>query len=221
MSGESMNKLLFWALIISVGFNIFQINSIVDVVSVVTENPIQKSSAKKSVIDKVHLAQSSLSKSLSKNLKKCDCSNISDLDTKELKSETMEKAYDEKAIAKKLKNLKLKWEKDSQEFFYNDLRLRDDQIERYKELVKMRKHEADDYFEPKIKNAQVADQENGGLPYYIHSTEDTVFLGKLAERYDSLLHENFGDQAFSDYKKFINKHNKETIKEDIFFPIEF
>lgn len=216
-----MKKILFLALIISVGFNFYLVSSKVEVASIFKEEAILNKQQNKLLQDKVVVAQSSVAKSLPVKVNKCECSKLKTSDSVNLVPEVPQKAYDEKAIAKKLKDLKLKWEKDSRNFFYNDLLLRDDQIERYNELVKMRKLEADDYFEPKIKNAQVADQENGGLPYYIHTTEDTVFMGKLAERYDSLLHENFGDQAFSDYKKFINKHNKETIKEDVFFPIEF
>jgi len=216
-----MKKTLYFALFISMGFNFYLLNSKIEVANNFEEETTLKKYQNRPVQDRVDIAQSSVAKSLPAKSNNCECSSTKSSDSVNLEPEVPQKAYDEKAVAKKLKNLKLKWEKDSRNFFYNDLLLRDDQIERYNELVKMRKLEADDYFEPKIKNAQVADQENGGLPYYIHTTEDTVFMGKLAERYDSLLHENFGDQAFSDYKKFINKHNKETIKEDVFFPIEF
>ncbi len=219
--GDAMKKILFLALGLSLFLNLYLIDSSVEVVNDFDEKPIERVKKEKSLQDKVILAQSSISKKIQANANLCACPSLDDTD-KEVSKAPERKVYDEETAAKKMKQITKDWHKKSHDFLFNELRLREEQIERYKELVLMRKQEADEFFSPKVKraeeNAKLNNEENA---YYIHSTEDTVFMGKLAERYDSLLRQNFGDQAFSDYKKFINKYNKEIAKEDFFYPIEF
>lgn len=217
-----MKKFLVFALIISVGFNLYLMDSTVEVVDDFDSGPAARLPKKPLIQDKIKLAQSSIKKTKDLETSKCKCSEVTNGLTTKSDSTPTHKIYDEKAVAKRIEKITTDWIKYSDDFFYNELRLRDDQIERYKELVLMRKQESDDYFSPKVKkaehNAKLNNEKNS---YYIHTTEDTVFMGKLAERYDLLLKENFGDQAFSDYKKFLKDYNKEIAEEDFFFPIDF
>lgn len=196
-----MKKLLLLLLTLSVGFNFY----LIDVEYVVQDdfsNDSDEIIEMNKVVDEVKLAQSSVSKSI----KTCSCEKSSALNLKKdlgISNPVKEKDnFDEFAAREKLQALHKEWLEKSDSFFMDDLRLSQDQIMKYHELSVLRQKEMDDYFNAKME-AQV-----DGETTYMYDSEDTIFMGKLTEKYNELLKGNFGKDAYKRYQAFVQKHNQ-------------
>jgi len=203
-----MKKLLLLLLTLSVGFNFY----LIDVEYVVQDdfnNESEEIIEMNKVEDEVKLAQSSVSKSESS----CSCEKANSLNLKKdlgIANNVKEKeVFDEFAAQEKLQALHKEWLEKSDNFFMDDLRLSQDQIMKYHELSVLRQKEMDDYFNAKME-AQV-----DGETTYMYDSDDTIFMGKLTEKYNELLVANFGKDAYKSYQAFVQKHNQ-TNKEYIY-----
>lgn len=113
-----------------------------------------------------------------------------------------EDANSEREIRKAYEELKRVFENQFEKFAYEDLRLMDSEISFYQDLKSQREKELLDYLTPKIEENV---QNNG--EYYIYSSEDMIFVGKLNEKYHALLKESWGLDAFSRFQKFLKEYN--------------
>lgn len=117
-------------------------------------------------------------------------------------------------VNKIIQNIQQSWLEKSSEFFKTKLSLNDQQIITFHELKSNRERELDDYILPKIS----AHREKYGDVPYISTMKDSVFLGKLNEKYMYELKKLFGDENFELYESFKNAFNRKLIyknKQDI------
>jgi hypothetical protein len=196
-----MKKLLLLLLTLSVGFNFY----LIDVEYVVQDdfnNDSDEIIEMNNVVDEVKLAQSSVSKSKDS----CACDKTIKLDLKKelgITNSVKEKdTFDEFAAQEKLQSLHKEWLEKSDDFFVDDLRLSQEQIMKYHELSVLRQKDMDDYFTAKMED------KISGETTYMYDSEDTIFMGKLTEKYNDLLKGNFGGEAYSRYQAFVLKHNQ-------------
>jgi len=216
-----MKKLLIVLLTVSIGFNLY----LIDVEYVVQDDLSQPDSLDRvEVIDQVKLAQSAIKNKKNQNNCKCKEDSLTDKVSFKSKEDFVENqaqdrlAYDEKEISEKLNQKHKEWLEKSERFFEDELRLTHDQIMRYQELSVARQIEVDEYFNPKMEALRDGDQYQA----YMHTTDDTIFMGKLAEKYNKLLEETFGRSGYMAFREFVSKHNQSAIKEDKFFyTVEF
>lgn len=218
-----MKKLLFLLLTVSIGINLY----LVDVEYIVQDDfnsEPERNIPKTNIIDEVKVAQSAMAPAI----KKCECAqnlkqNVTDnksiLPIDESEKDIQEKLdFDEVAVKEKLELKHQEWIEKSDRFFIDDLRLSQNQISRYKELSTRKQAEVDNYFNERMKNLN----DSGEVETYIYTSEDTIMMGKIAEKYNKLLKENFGAEAYQQYRKFVTQHNKSAFKEDKFFySVEF
>lgn len=215
-----MKKLLVLLLTVSVGFNFY----LIDVEYVVQDDfnnePEYYDEIKNvDVSDEVKLAQSSISK---KQNKRCSCDDANkkisknSKQTEPQKKDEIEgkKEIDEVVVRERLQELHKEWLEKSDRFFVDDLRLSQDQILKYHELSVLRDKEIDDYW-------NVKHGDNQGNTTYIFDSNDTIFMGKITEKYNNLLKENFGQESFSRYQDFLQKHNQVDTENDFIYTIQF
>ena len=210
-----MKKALLILLVLSFGFNLY----LLDYEQVIVDDfeddakPIKRSE----ILDEVKVAQSSIQPTA-----KLDCSCPKAIETIEKFSQAPSEDYDEEEVRRKLENSKSKWLADSEKFFIDEMRFSNSQVMRYHELALNRQKEIDDYFQPKMDRV-VEDNERSGSKksFYLHTTEDSIFLGNIAQKYDNLLKENFSINAFKDYKEFVRNYNQKLMTSGFYYPIEF
>jgi hypothetical protein len=196
-----MKKVLLLLLTVSIGFNFY----LIDIEYVVQDDfngrDIEEyRNEVKNVVDEVKLAQSSVSK----NSKSCVCDKSAKVDLKkDLNIDNSDKEnFDEVAVREKMQNLHKEWLEKSDNFFVDDLRLSQDQIMKYHELSVLRQKDMDDYFTAKMEGKSSEETT------YMYDSEDTIFMGKLTEKYNNLLISTFGEGAYGRYQAFVQKHNQ-------------
>jgi hypothetical protein len=212
-------KILFIALCVSVVFNIYLVKY-----EVVVTNDFdqQEQTLDKQVKDQVTIAQSSVKK----NSHDCapaamatmseETGNLAKVKIDETSGPKEKLDLSSEQIQEKLEAKYRQWIEKSDQFFIDDLRLSPDQIARYRDLTLQREKDISDYFTQKHKS-----QEEGSLESYLYTSEDTIFMGKLAERYENLLKENFGQENYQRHREFIKKHNGKMKNDDFMQIIEF
>lgn len=215
-----MKKLLFILLTVSIGFNLY----LIDVEYVVQDDfsDTEKKDVIEEVVDSVKLAQSAIK---NKNLN-CECINqkktnkipkISEEKPFENIDEESKLSYSDK-VREELNQKHKEWLEKSEKFFIDDLRISQAQMMRYEELKVARQIEMDEYFNPKMESNGKGD----GTDVYYHTPEDTIFMGKITEKYNSLLKETFGEENYLAFREFVRKHNQSAIKNDSFYyTVEF
>ena len=214
-----MKKILFILLTSSFIFNIY----LLDTEVVVQDNFNDYSAPTREVesFDEVKLAQSSVAnKEINDH-----CPPLKKTDLLKSEKKPVSDASDiesQKEIQEKIKSTTKKWLADSERFFVDEIRISDEQIARYHELAKERQREIDIYFQPKMDKLKEDSERSGDKKtFYMHTTEDSVFLGEVAMKYDSLLKETFSENAYKDYKEFVRNYNQELMNSGFFYPIEF
>ena len=216
-----MKKALLILLVLSFGFNLYLLDYEQVAVDDFEEDsmPIKRSQ----ILDEVKVAQSSLKSSMKSSPKSAtsfDCSCPKAIEKIQKVSESDKNI--ELDVQRKLNESKTKWLADSEKFFIDEIRLSDSQIMRYHELALNRQKEIDNYFLPKMEKVNEENERSGSdKGFYLHTTEDSIFMGEVALKYDSFLKENFSENAFKDYKEFVRNYNQKLMTSGFYYPIEF
>lgn len=216
-----MKKLLFISLLISLGFNFYLYKSQYVIVDDFADDQLDQIPAQEPMNDQVKLAQSSIKKTT-------DCESLNKKKSlphqKALKTTPyMEQDQDEEfsdlrddVLRRKMEESYDQWLVKSDNFFYEDLRLSREQVARYRELSAQRQQEISQYFELKR-----ASSDDSNAQAYLFTTEDTIFMGNLAQKYERLLKENFGEKNYRRHKKFIKRHNAQVMSDEFVQVVEF
>lgn len=211
-----MKKYLVLALVCSLGLNLYLVN-----VEYVVQDDFEKDYdqlPEQKINDQVTIAQSALQKKNQNNCQ-CDCNKINANKNMIVKDEIIAERKDqlsEEVIREKIEQGNQQWLENSENFFMDDLRLSPDQIARYRDLNIQRQNEISKYFEQKTKVNGDDSPET-----YLFTSEDTIFMGKLAEKYEKMLKDNFGDENYQRHREFIKKHNNKLKTDEFVQLIEF
>lgn len=214
-----MKKFLLFCLLLSVGFNLYFVKS-----EYIVRDDFNNDGLDSEVLvdDQVSIAQSSL-----KNIKKTDCvapqilrrkaallNKISDKEN--IESDNKDDNFKEEVMREKLEARYNEWIDKSENFFYDELDLSAEQVAAYRSLSKERQDEISEYFNRKTKNASKDTPSS-----YMLNSDDTIFLGKVAEKFEGLLKDNFGAENYRKHKQFIKKHNDNIMTDEFVQVVEF
>lgn len=100
-----------------------------------------------------------------------------------------------------------KWLVQSSEFFKQKLGLSDHQIMSFHSLKSSREQELNAYIIPKINAYHLKYAQSP----YIYSMQDSVFIGRLNEKYMARLKKLMGQKNFKLYESFKNSFNRKLI----------
>lgn len=208
-----MKKLLFIGLIVSVCFNLYLVNVEYVVVDDFNDDSLgQDKDISSSIIDdQVKLAQSSIQKPLKDQ---CSCKEMTKEEVAEKKSQLSDDEMKEQITAKNRE-----WLEKSENFFIDELDLDSEQISRYRELGVLRQKEISDYFEKKM--AKINGDNGDTNETYFFTTDDTIFMGTIAQNYEIILKGLFGEESYQRHKAFIKNHNKKVETDEFVQLIEF
>lgn len=163
------------------------------------------------VEDKVTIKKASVKKEAPKEIVSASASTSS------------EETYEEEEVSSaqiKFDDLQKDFSNKFQKFTYEDLRLSESQVLFYNDLKNERQKELEEYLSPKWEEMR-----NKGEPteYYVYTSEDLIFLGKLNDRYLTELRRDWGSDAFDRYQKFLSDYNNDQIHNgrDVKFMIDF
>ncbi len=216
-----MKRFLTFCLVISVGFNMYLYNTEYVVRDDFNDN-YDHITPEIPVNDHVKLAQSAI-------LKKEDCGadqkaflrrkptqkkNASTKD--EIDKEDEAPMLSEVEIREKLEARYNEWVEKSDNFFIDELDITAEQVAAYRNLSKQRQSEITDYFNRKTKDAK-----EDSPSAYMFTSDDTIFMGRLAQKYENLLKENFGEENYKKHKQFIKNHNDTIMTDEFVQVVEF
>lgn len=147
----------------------------------------------------------------------------------EIKEKVKEKIQKEEVISPEEKSLLVQEEFDSlqrdfhrafEEFTFDELRLSESQVLFYHDLKNERQKEIHDYLAPKWEELKKRGEDTS---YYVYSSEDLIFVGKINDKYLSSLRREWGEDAFERYQNFLSEYNNAQISNgnDIKFMIDF
>ena len=105
------------------------------------------------------------------------------------------------------KEIAQKWLSESSDFFKNKLLLTDEQVISIHALKSGREQEFNAFIIPKIN----AHRKQFGTGPYLYSMVDSVFMGRLNEKYMGRLKKLIGDKNFELYEEFKNEFNRKLI----------
>ena len=223
-----MKKIFIPLFILSFGLNLYYIGG--DEVALdefESVEPLERTQVKEiKMKDSIKLAQSGIKKAQPHKSDSCVCTNTekslaklnSDSDS-DLASKDIDQK-ETKDIEKQMRESKKLWKEESQKFFVDVLRLSTEQIEKFSKLKENRAKEIDDYIMPKVKKLQEESGNENAM--YFHTSEDSIFYGDIAKKYNKLLKDNFGEQEYKEYRAFLDQFNQEQAsRSKFFFPNEF
>lgn len=215
-----MKKFLTFCLVISVGFNLYLYNTEY-VVHDDFNDEYDDFTPELPVNDHVKLAQSAISKEDCGPVKKAFLrrkpTQKKNTNTKdEVNKEDDAPMLSEVEIREKLEARYNEWVEKSDNFFIDELELTAEQVAAYRNLSKQRQSEITDYFNRKTKDAS-----EDSPASYMFTSDDTIFMGKLAQKYESLLKENFGEENYKKHKNFIKNHNDTIMTDEFVQVVEF
>lgn len=196
--------------------------------------------------DRVHLGQASLKRSVDETLeiarnielpinsktqqlksvsKKQTLNQLAlesnDQDTDSLGTDNQE-ASEEQLAQMNYEKAKKRWRVESEEFFVNELNFSSSMLESYRELARDREEELNEYFSPKILQAkEEAKIKNSKVTYYIHNTEDRMFLAMVSKKYEDMLQASLSEDDFVKYQDFLKDYNLKIAEEGSFYPVDF
>lgn len=214
-----MKKFLVFCLLVSVGFNLYMVKSEY-VVRDDFNDDYEEALSEKMVNDQITIAQSAIKKD-------CACSKTSLLKrkpklTKKVVAQNEEpeiedkQEYSEEVIREKLEARYNEWVDKSENFFLDELSLTAEQVASYRNLSKKRQNEISEYFNQKSKNA-----EEDSPSTYMFTSDDTIFMGRVAQKYENLLKDNFGEENYKKHKQFIKNHNDSIMTDEFVQVVEF
>lgn len=232
-----MKKILMLSLFSSLSLNLYLVSYESVVLNDFSDGPSSfeqaiKHDNSRARFDKVQFAQAAISRSDSKeHLKQlsskesCSCLHEKKIVQKEIeinsdkqnkKDKVTNIEYTEDYIRDQIENKKKEWLEKSENFFVDELGISTEQIDQYRKLAEQRQKQIDMYFTKKHQN--VAEDE---LTSYVFTTQDTIFMGKLAQEYEDHLKELFGEDNYHKHKQFIHKHNSKLNNQEFVQYIEF
>lgn len=218
-----MKKFLTICLVFSVGLNLYLINT-EHVVRDDLEADLEDFERAPVVMnDKIQLAQSAIKKDSSgcdnkktkiikrkiKRVSKHNQAEIEDV-------QGNEKSFTEEEIREKLEVSYQQWLDKSENFFIEDLRLSAEQIAAYRSLSSQRQNDINAYFDQKTKGGT-----DTSPSAYMFTSEDTIFMGKLAQKYERQLKEAFGEKNYRKHKNFLKNHNNSAMTDEFVQVVEF
>lgn len=201
-----MKVVLAILLIISVAFNLYQMDS-----EVTVKNTLVSECEKPQ--DKINITQAAVKKKTVKktlspeeNLAEIEVSQVEKPDS--LTPPTSGKTNEELAAAyeKDYKKGQKQWREEVSKYMIEDLGLNAQYLDDYLEIREGREQEISEYLAPffeKSKNDEA----------YFLSTEDTVSIAKINDFYLTKLKESMGDKAYNEFSKFKRSYNKKMVKE--------
>lgn len=213
-----MKRFLSISLLVSVGLNLYLLNGEFIFRDDFSEDT-NEFAPQETVGDQVKLAQAALKK------ESCECKKPALVRRKRkvLKKAqkdifeqkvAQEKEISEDEMREKMEASYQAWMDKSENFFIEDLHLNAEQIAAYRELSARREAEISNYFTQKTK-------ERGNPAAYLFTSEDTIFMGRLAEKYEGQLKEVFGEENYKKHKSFISKHNGSAMADEFVQVVEF
>ena len=199
-----MKIVLAVLLIISVAFNLYQMNSEVTV----TDSLVSECEKPQ---DKIKLTQAAVEKlpktnNLKTELAEKKLSEVSKPET--LTKPQNEKTNEElaKAYEKDYKKGQKQWRDEASKYLIENLGLNSQYIDDYMEIREAREQEISEYLAPIFEKSKNDDT-------YFLSTEDSVSIAKINDFYLTKLKESMGDKAYNEFSKFKRSYNKKMVKE--------
>lgn len=149
--------------------------------------------------------------------------------TKKAPKKPQERIKEEKSLTEEEKSVLVQEKYDSlqrdfhkafENFTYDELRLSESQVLFYNDLKSERQKEIQDYLTPKWEELKKKGED---IEYYVYSSEDLIFIGKINDKYLSALRSEWGSDAFDRYQSFLSQYNNAQITNgnDIKFMIDF
>ncbi len=221
-----MKKIFIPLFVLSLGLNLYYIGG--DEVALDefdSVEPLERTQVKE-MKDSIKLAQSGIKKADPQKSDSCICANSKTPITKLKSDSSIDVASGDrdkeetKEIEKQISESKKLWKEESQKFFVDVLKLSSEQIEKFSVLKENRAKEIDEYIMPKVKKLQEESGNENAM--YFHTSEDSIFYGDIAKKYNKLLQDNFGEQEYKEYRAFLDQFNQEQAsRSKFFFPNEF
>lgn len=213
-----MKKFLAFSLVCSLGLNLYLFNSEY-ILRDDFEADLEEFEYESAVInDSVQLAQSGIQKQTADCEPKAKIIRKKKIIKTQMKEEPNhgDEEISHEEVRASLEESYQKWIDKSENFFIEDLQLNAEQIAEYRKLSAQRQNEISSYFDKKTKGGT-----DDSPSAYIFTTDDTIFMGRIAEKYERLLKASFGEENYLKHKNFIKNHNNSSMTDEFGQVVEF